>query len=168
MLLKIGRRGVSTLWLLAVEVDRTASNAGGDSQPHSPICLQCYSKTSFYHLYLPIPTNPVLSHLILSLSNINSSSILYSFHSSLLCIQGGVDREDLARPSLKLTEEEEQADKVRIKAYGDVDQVLGRRKNGKSYDECTVLCCIMWRCVGLCITLLYSALVHCTALFAVQ
>lgn len=33
---------------------------------------------------------------------------------------------------MKLTEEEEQADKVRIKAYGDVDQVLGRRKNGKS------------------------------------
>ena len=45
---------------------------------------------------------------------------------------GGVDREDLARPSLKLTEEEEMADKVRVKSYGDVDMVLGRRKNGKS------------------------------------
>lgn len=49
-----------------------------------------------------------------------------------------MDREDLARPSLKLTEEEEQADKVRIKAYGDVDQVLGRRKNGESYH-------VLWR-----------------------
>lgn len=59
-----------------------------------------------------------------------------SFSSPLLflSIVGGVDREDLARPSLKLTEEEEQADKVRIKSYGDVDQVLGRRKNGESYD----------------------------------
>ena len=41
-----------------------------------------------------------------------------------------MDREDLARPSLKLTEEEEMADKVRVKSYGDVDMVLGRRKNG--------------------------------------
>ena len=59
-----------------------------------------------------------------------------------------MDREDLARPSLKLTEEEEQADKVRIKAYGDVDQVLGRRKNGKSYDVlyCTFLYCTVLYC----------------------
>ena len=42
-----------------------------------------------------------------------------------------MDREDLARPSLKLTEEEEMADKVRVKSYGDVDMVLGRRKNGE-------------------------------------
>jgi hypothetical protein len=37
----------------------------------------------------------------------------------------------LTRPSMKLTEEEEAADKNRIKKVGDVDQVLGRRKNGK-------------------------------------
>jgi hypothetical protein len=65
--------------------------------------------------------------LNLILLTISILSLLY-----LLPIVGGVDREDLARPSLKLTEEEEQADKVRIKSYGDVDQVLGRRKNGES------------------------------------
>ena len=57
-----------------------------------------------------------------------------------------MDREDLARPSLKLTEEEEQADKVRIKAYGDVDQVLGRRKNGESYNVLwwgVICCCVI-------------------------
>jgi hypothetical protein len=43
---------------------------------------------------------------------------------------------------LKLTEEEEQADKVRIKSYGDVDQVLGRRKNGESYN--VLLCDVVW------------------------
>ena len=51
---------------------------------------------------------------------------------------GGVDKEDLARPSMKLTEEEEAADKNRQKQYGDVDKVVGRRKNGKTLEyECT-------------------------------
>jgi elongation factor 3 len=50
---------------------------------------------------------------------------------------GGVDREDLARPTMKLTEEEEQERKGE-RRYGDVDQVLGRRKNGRTMEyECT-------------------------------
>ena len=78
-----------------------------------------------------------------------------------------MDREDLARPSLKLTEEEEQADKVRIKAYGDVDQVLGRRKNGKSYDvlHCVVLCNVVLDCTVLYCTVLYCTVLYCTVLY---
>jgi len=50
---------------------------------------------------------------------------------------GGVDREDMARPSLKLTEEEVQERKGERK-YGDIDQILGRRKNGRTMEyECT-------------------------------
>ena len=77
-----------------------------------------------------------------------------------------MDREDLARPSLKLTEEEEQADKVRIKAYGDVDQVLGRRKNGKSYGglHCDALSCVVLYFVGLYCTVLCSTELYCIVL----
>lgn len=82
-----------------------------------------------YRFWSSLTFNWILNFILLTIS----FSSLLSFP-SFLSIVGGVDREDLARPSLKLTEEEEQADKVRIKSYGDVDQVLGRRKNGESYD----------------------------------
>lgn len=50
---------------------------------------------------------------------------------------GGVDRENLARPTMKMSEEEE--DK-RVKRYGDVDQCVGRRKNGRTMEyECTFI-----------------------------
>jgi len=50
---------------------------------------------------------------------------------------GGVDREDMAKATTKLTEEEIQERKDERK-YGDVEQILGRRKNGRTMEyECT-------------------------------
>ena len=50
----------------------------------------------------------------------------------------GVDKEDLARPKLALTDEEAKEEKVKQKQYGDVDKVVGRRKNGRTLEyECT-------------------------------
>ena len=49
-----------------------------------------------------------------------------------------MDKEDLARPKLALTEEEAKEEKVKQKQYGDVDKVVGRRKNGRTLEyECT-------------------------------
>ena len=76
--------------------------------------------------FLFIRSHHLRSTLPLALFNFFISFLLFP-HTPI----GGVDREDLARPSLKLTEEEEMADKVRVKSYGDVDMVLGRRKNGE-------------------------------------
>ena len=50
---------------------------------------------------------------------------------------GGFDKEDMAKASTKLTEEEIQERKGERK-YGDIDQILGRRKNGRTMEyECT-------------------------------
>lgn len=50
----------------------------------------------------------------------------------------GVDKEDLAKPTSALTDEEVSEKKDR--KYGDVDQVLGRRKNGHTMEyECTFI-----------------------------
>ena len=93
--------------------------------------LHKFNLSIFYCLYRPHVVLPSsISPLLPSFTSTPFTT--YPLPHSLSFSSGGVDREDLARPSLKLTEEEEQADKVRIKAYGDVDQVLGRRKNGKS------------------------------------
>ena len=49
-----------------------------------------------------------------------------------------MDKEDLARTKLALTEEEAKEEKVKQKQYGDVDKVVGRRKNGRTLEyECT-------------------------------
>ena len=52
---------------------------------------------------------------------------------------GGVDKEDMAKPTVALTEDEV-ADIKRERRYGDVDQVCGRRKNGRTMEyECTFI-----------------------------
>ena len=49
---------------------------------------------------------------------------------------GGVDKENLEKSTMKLDDEE--IDKAKEKKFGDVDQVVGRRKNGRTMEyECT-------------------------------
>lgn len=49
----------------------------------------------------------------------------------------GYDKEDMSKVNTKLTEEEVEERKGERK-YGDIDQVLGRRKNGRTMEyECT-------------------------------
>lgn len=51
---------------------------------------------------------------------------------------GGVDKENLQRPTMKMTEEETLERKAEGQRYGDVDQVVGRRKAGRTMEyECT-------------------------------
>jgi elongation factor 3 len=53
---------------------------------------------------------------------------------------GGVDKESLSKTTTKLTEEEEAEEKARPKKYGEVDKILGRRKNGRTMEyECTFI-----------------------------
>lgn len=50
---------------------------------------------------------------------------------------GGVDKEDLAKPTMKMSDEE--VENKKEKRYGDVEQVLGRRKNGRTMEyECKI------------------------------
>jgi elongation factor 3 len=51
----------------------------------------------------------------------------------------GVDKEDLAKVTVKMTDEEIEERKANLK-YGDVDQIVGRRKNGRVMEyECTFI-----------------------------
>lgn len=51
---------------------------------------------------------------------------------------GGVDRENMEKSTMKLDEEE--IEKKAEKRFGDVDQVVGRRKNGRTMEyECTFI-----------------------------
>lgn len=72
---------------------------------------------SFHHIEQHLDMSPV-------------DYIKWRFH-------GGVDKEEMSKPTKKLTEEEVQERKGDRK-YGDVDQVVGRRKNGRTMEyECT-------------------------------
>ena len=100
-------------------VQETEPDAGsGEVWKHHNLRLAYVAQHSFHHIEEHLDDSPV-------------DYIKWRFG-------GGVDKEDLARPTMKLTEEEEMADKKKIKQYGDVDKVIGRRKNGKVLEyECT-------------------------------
>jgi elongation factor 3 len=115
----LGVNGAGKSTLIRLLVQETEPDEGsGEVWKHHNLRLAYVAQHSFHHIEEHLDHSPV-------------DYIKWRFGS-------GVDKEDLARPSMKLTDEEEAADKTRQKQYGDVDKVVGRRKNGRSLEyECT-------------------------------
>ena len=86
---------------------------------HHNLRIAYVAQHSFHHIEQHLDASPV-------------EYIKWRFH-------GGVDKEDLARPGLRITEEEVKQRKDELK-YGDVDKIIGRRKVGKTMEyECTFI-----------------------------
>lgn len=111
--------GKSTLIKLLVQETEPDEGCGGEIWKHMNLRVAYVAQHSFHHVEQHLDSSPV-------------DYIKWRF-----C--GGVDREELTKPSKKLTEEEEVSKKGPRK-YGDVDLVLGRRKFGRSVEyECTFI-----------------------------
>lgn len=92
---------------------------GGEVWKHINLRLAYVAQHSFHHIEQHLEVSPV-------------DYIKWRF-------SGGVDKEDLARPTMKLTEEEVQ-EKKGERRYGDVDEIVGRRKSGRTMEyECTFI-----------------------------
>eukprot|EP01038_Epipyxis_sp_PR26KG_P012917 gene12917-17311_t len=110
--------GKSTLIKLLVQETEPDENKG-TVWKHMNLRVAYVAQHSFHHVEQHLDMSPV-------------DYIKWRF-------SGGVDKEDLARPTMKLTEEEIMEKKEQPK-YGDVDQILGRRKNGRTMEyECTFI-----------------------------
>jgi ATPase subunit of ABC transporter with duplicated ATPase domains len=114
--------GKSTLIkLLVQEVEQdppTEANGIGEVYKHHNLRVAYVAQHSFHHLEQALDLSPV-------------DYIKQRFY-------GGVDKEDLSRQNMKLSEDE--VDKVAEKKYGEVDAILGRRKNGHTMEyECTFI-----------------------------
>eukprot|EP01034_Spumella_vulgaris_P022426 gene22426-28551_t len=108
--------GKSTLIKLLVQEMEPDPDTGGEVWKHHNLRVAYVAQHSFHHVEQHLDDTPV-------------DYIKWRF-------SGGVDKEDLSRPSLKLTEEEEAAHKVQ--KYGDILTIIGRRKNGRTMEyECT-------------------------------
>ena len=115
----LGANGAGKSTLIRLMVQETEPDAGsGEVWKHHNLRLAYVAQHSFHHIEEHLDESPV-------------DYIKWRFGN-------GVDREDLVRPNMKLSEEEEAVDKSKPKKYGDIDKVVGRRKNGRSLEyECT-------------------------------
>jgi len=116
----LGPNGAGKSTLIKMLVQETQPDEGsGAVWKHMNLRIAYVAQHSFHHIEQHLDSSPV-------------DYIKWRFH-------GGVDREDLARPSKKLTEDEEAAVGAKAeKRYGDVLEVHGRRKNGRTMEyECS-------------------------------
>ena len=91
-------------------------NPNGEVWKHHNLRVAYVAQHSFHHIEQHLDISPV-------------DYIKWRF-------DGAVDREDLNKDVMKLTEEEEECTKAKV--YGDVIKVVGRRKNGRVMEyECT-------------------------------
>jgi len=114
----LGPNGAGKSTLIKMLVQETKPDEGsGKVTKHINLRIAYVAQHSFHHVEQHLDTSPV-------------DYMKWRF-------SGGVDKEDLARPDKKLTEEEEVLLKTDRK-YGDVEAVHGRRKNGHTMEyECT-------------------------------
>lgn len=109
--------GKSTLIKLMVQETKPDGDSGGSVWKHQNLNIAYVAQHSLHHVEEHLDSSPV-------------DYIKWRFH-------GGVDKEKLDRPDIKLTEEEVSQQKTDRK-YGDVLEVVGRRKHGHTMEyECT-------------------------------
>lgn len=113
-----GANGAGKSTLIKLLVQEIEVDPGmGTAWKHHNLRIAYVAQHSFYHIEQHLDATPV-------------DYIKWRFH-------GGVDKEDLARPGLRVTEKEIEEKRGEIK-YGDVDKIVGRRKLGKTMEyECT-------------------------------
>jgi len=114
----LGANGAGKSTLIKLLVQETQADEGsGEVWKHHNLRVAYVAQHSFHHVEQHLDNSPV-------------DYIKWRF-------AGGADKEDLAKPNMALTEEELVAAKE-DKKYGDVVEVLGRRKNGRTMEyECT-------------------------------
>eukprot|EP01035_Chromulina_nebulosa_P018284 gene18284-23962_t len=113
-----GANGAGKSTVIKLLVNETEPDPGsGEVWKHTGLRIAYVAQHSLHHVEQHLDKSPV-------------DYIKWRF-------AGGVDREDMAKPTLKLTEEEVEEKKA-DKRYGAVDQIVGRRKNGRTMEyECT-------------------------------
>ena len=108
--------GKSTLIKLLVQ-ESTPDEGSGEVWKHMNLRVAYVAQHSFHHVEQHLDSSPV-------------EYIKWRF-------SGGVDKEDISKPTMKLTEEEEIEAKGEHK-MGYILSILGRRKNGRTMEyECT-------------------------------
>ena len=114
----LGANGAGKSTLIKLLVQETQADEGsGEVWKHHNLRVAYVAQHSFHHVEQHLDNSPV-------------DYIKWRF-------AGGADKEDLAKPTMALTDEEIVASKEE-KKYGDVVEVLGRRKNGRTMEyECT-------------------------------
>lgn len=114
----VGTNGAGKSTLIKLLVQETQPDPGsGEVWKHQNLRLAYVAQHSFHHIEQHLDQSPV-------------DYIKWRFH-------GGVDKEDLSRPTMKLTEEE-QEERKGPKKTGDIEQIVGRRKVGRTIEyECT-------------------------------
>jgi elongation factor 3 len=115
----VGANGAGKSTLIRMLVQESKPDEGsGVIWKHMNLRVAYVAQHSFHHVEQHLDSSPV-------------DYMKWRFY-------GGVDREDLAKPTMKLTEEEEVVVKSAERKYGDVEEVLGRRKNGRTMEyECS-------------------------------
>ena len=109
--------GKSTLIKLLVQESEPDEGCGAEIWKHHNLRVAYVAQHSFHHVEQHLDISPV-------------DYMKWRF-------AGGVDRESLEKTSTKLTDEEVLERKGERK-MGDVDQIVGRRKNGRTMEyECT-------------------------------
>lgn len=102
---------------MLVQESEPDADCGGEVWKHMNLRVAYVAQHSFHHIEQHLDMSPV-------------DYIKWRFH-------GGVDKEELTKPTKKLTEEEVEERKGERK-YGDVKEIVGRRKNGRTMEyECT-------------------------------
>jgi elongation factor 3 len=114
----LGANGAGKSTLIRMLVHETKPDEGtGSLWKHMNLRVAYVAQHSFHHVEQHLDSSPV-------------DYMKWRFY-------GGVDREDMARPDKKMTEEEEIVFTGERK-YGDVEEVVGRRKFGRTMEyECT-------------------------------
>ena len=112
--------GKSTLIKMLVGETEPDEGCGGTVWKHRNLRIAYVAQHSFHHVEQHLDESPV-------------DYMKWRFH-------GGVDREDMSRLGADKKPTEEEVEERVEKKYGDIDQVLGRRKNGRTMEyECTFI-----------------------------
>lgn len=114
----LGANGAGKSTLIKLLVRESEPDPGsGEIWQHHNLRVAYIAQHSLHHVEQHLDTSPV-------------NYIKWRF-------DGGVDKEEMSKSTAKLTEEEE-LELNTGKKYGDVEQVLGRRKSGRTMEyECT-------------------------------
>jgi len=115
----LGENGAGKSTLIKMLVQETEPDANtGSVWKHMNLRVAYVAQHSFHHIDQHLEVSPV-------------QYFKWRF-------AGGVDREEMSKATTKLTDEEIAEKKSGIRKYGDIDEVLGRRKNGRTMEyECT-------------------------------
>eukprot|EP00607_Mallomonas_marina_P007760 CAMPEP_0182417132 /NCGR_PEP_ID=MMETSP1167-20130531/1517_1 /TAXON_ID=2988 /ORGANISM="Mallomonas Sp, Strain CCMP3275" /LENGTH=600 /DNA_ID=CAMNT_0024590453 /DNA_START=85 /DNA_END=1887 /DNA_ORIENTATION=- len=110
-----GANGAGKSTLIKLLVREIEPDTGcGEIWQHHNLRVSYIAQHSLHHIEQHLDTTPV-------------NYIKWRF-------MGGVDKEEMSKTTTKLSEEEEEVIKKGEKKYGDVDQVLGRRKSGRTME----------------------------------